>query len=145
MDDLSSANRAANASDVGLIVQGSLIFLSAIVALLGYSVQARLRKKERRLELEEQHRDFLRKAELDLLRTKLQTFVGPATQLGMSAWNTMWRNCFSTESLKKMGAAEAHGGGIPIYNLNSLAGGDRVHKHWNDKVEDGGMGWVDKG
>lgn len=141
MEDISSNNRVTNASDVGLIVQGSLILLSAIVALLGYSMQSKLRKKERRLELEEQHRDYLRKAELDLLRTKLRTFVGPATQLCMCAWNTMWRNCFSVESLKKMSAAEAHGAGVPLTNLNALAGGDRVHKHWNNSVEEGGMGF----
>ena len=56
MDDIAAQNRSTNASDVGLIVQGSLILLSAIVALLGYSVQAKLKKKERRVELEEQHR-----------------------------------------------------------------------------------------
>ena len=97
MSDISESNRSANASDVGLIVQGSLIFLSAIVAILGYSVQAHFKKKERRHEMEEKHRDYLRKTQLDSLRIKMRTFVGPATQLAMSAWNSMWRNCFSAE------------------------------------------------
>ena len=142
MADVAANNRSVNASDVGLIVQGSLILLSALVALLGYSVQAKLKKKERRLEIEEQHRDYLRKAELDLLRTKLRTFVGPATQLALSAWNSMWRSCFDAKSLGDMGAREVHGAGVPKVNLNSLAGGDRVHKYWNDPAEKGGMGFT---
>jgi hypothetical protein len=143
MDDIAAQNRSTNASDVGLIVQGSLILLSAIVALLGYSVQAKLKKKERRVELEEQHRDYLRKAELDLLRTKLRTFVGPAAQLAMSGWNTMWRNCFATKMLRGMGACEAHqGSGLPAVSLNSLAGGDRIHNYWNDTADKGGMGFT---
>ena len=143
MDDLATANRVTNASDVGLIVQGSLILLSAIVALLGYSIQAKLKKKERRAELEEQHLDYLRKAELDLLRTKLRTFVGPATQLGMGGWNTIWRNWASENMIRGMGACEAHAGsGLPKESLNSLAGGDRVFKHWSDPPEQGGMGFT---
>ena len=141
MSDITASNRSVNASDVGLIVQGSLIFLSAIVALLGYSIQAKLKKKERRHEIEEKHRDYLRKAELDLLRVKLRTFVGPATQLALSSWNSIWRNCFNGDSLGSMGAQELHGAGVPLVNLNSLAGGDRVHKYWNDTIEKGGMGF----
>lgn len=139
MSDLSGANRAANASDVGLIVQGTLILLSALVAVGGYFIQGRLRKKERRHESEEAHKEFLRRGELDLLREKLKTFVGPATGLAMSVWNTMWRNCFSNEMLASMGAPEAHGAGVPRVNLNSLAGGDRVCKHWTGSVEEGCM------
>ena len=139
MDEISTQNRSTNASDVGLIVQGSLILLSAIVALLGYSLQSRLKKKERKRELDEQHEDYLRKAQLVLLRAKLRTFVGPATQLAMSAWNTIWRNCFDINSFKSMGAYEKHGAGAPLVNLNLLAGGDRIHKHWVNPVEEGGM------
>ena len=138
---MSGNNRSANASDVGLIVQGSLIFLSAIVAILGYSVQAHFKKKERRHEMEEKHRDYLRKAQLDTLRNKLRVFVGPATQLALSAWNCIWRNCFNAESLGNMGAKEAHGAGVPIVNLNSLAGGDRIYKYWTNSAQEGGMGF----
>ena len=141
MADIAASNRSVNASDAGLIVQGSLILLSAVVALLGYSVQANLKKKERRAEIEENHRDYLRKAELDLLRTKLRTFVGPATQLALCAWNCMWRNCFVANSIGDMGAREASGAGAPLVNLNSLAGGDRVHNYWNNPPEKGGMGF----
>ena len=141
-DALASANRTTNASDVGLIVQGTLILLSALVAVGGYFIQGRLRKKERRVESEEKHKDYLRKAELDLLREKLKTFVGPATGLVMSVWNTMWRNCFSEAMLKGMGAHERHGAGVPRQNLNSLAGGDRISRHWNGPVEEGHMGFT---
>ena len=43
----STGSTSANASDVGLIVQGTLIFLSAIAAIVGYYVQGRLKSKER--------------------------------------------------------------------------------------------------
>ena len=41
-----AANNSTNASDVGLIVQGTLIFLSAVVGVLGYVIQSRLSQKE---------------------------------------------------------------------------------------------------
>ena len=56
-----SAVGANNASDIGLIVQGTLIFLSACIAVLGYAVQSRLSAKaherQLRLEREERHKD----------------------------------------------------------------------------------------
>ena len=67
----------ANASDVGLIVQGTLIFLSAIVAVLGYIIQSRLssraHSKNLKLAREERHKDA------KLLETQhvLNTIVGP--------------------------------------------------------------------
>ena len=141
MDDIASVNRTTNADSMALIVQGTLIFLSAVVAVVGYFVQGQLRKKERRLQSEVEHKDYLRRAKLDLLREKLKTFVGPATMLAMNIWNTMWRNAFSNAMLGGMGAKEDHGAGVPRKNLNILAGGDRVSKHWNNPVEDGGMGF----
>ena len=139
MDDVASMNRTANADSLALIVQGTLIFLSAVVAVVGYFIQGQLRKKERRLQSEVEHKDYLRRATLDLLREKLKTFVGPGTMLAMNIWNTMWRNSFSSAMLAGMGAKEDHGAGVPRKNLNILAGGDRVSKYWNDAVEHGGM------
>ena len=56
-----SAVGANNASDIGLIVQGTLIFLSACIAVVGYVVQSRLSAKaharQLRLEREERHKD----------------------------------------------------------------------------------------
>ena len=138
MSEISGNNRSANASDVGLIVQGSLIFLSAIVAILGYSVQAHFKKKERRHEMEEKHRDYLRKAQLDTLRNKLRVFVGPATQLALSAWNCIWRNCLTPKAL----VTWVLGWGRGTYcESQPLAGGDRIYKYWTNSAQEGGMGF----
>lgn len=134
------STRSANASDVGLIVQGALILLSALVAVAGYFVQGRIRKKERKRESEQRHLDYLRQGELELLRTKLREFVGPAAHLGMCAWNVMWKQCFSTAMTTAMGAQEEQK--RPIRTLNSLAGGDRVHKFWNTPGKEGGLGFT---
>ena len=53
-----------NASDVGLIVQGTLIFLSAVVAVLGYLVQSKLKRKEEKLASERQHDAEIRQLKL---------------------------------------------------------------------------------
>ena len=44
---MSTVGASNNASDIGLIVQGTLILLSAVVAVCGYYVQGRLKSKER--------------------------------------------------------------------------------------------------
>ena len=63
-----------NASDVGLIVQGTLIFLSAVVGVCGYLVQARSRQKQ-----------YIRETQVHYLRTVLDEIIGPAQALGSSA------------------------------------------------------------
>eukprot|EP00943_MAST-04B_sp_MAST-4B-sp1_P005127 g5127.t1 len=70
--------RPANASDVGLIVQGTLIFLSACVAIVGYWVQGQLRAKERRREIDIARSEKLHQARLATVRKKITEFVGPA-------------------------------------------------------------------
>ena len=47
---MSSVGAGANASDVGLIVQGTLILLSSLVAVSGYFVQAKMRSRARERE-----------------------------------------------------------------------------------------------
>jgi len=68
---------STNASDVGLIVQGTLIFLSAVVAVFGYVIQSRLSAKahasQLKLAREERHKD----AKLKELQTTLTQVVGP--------------------------------------------------------------------
>ena len=54
-------------SDLGLIVQGTLILLSSVVAVIGYLIQSNLRKKERN----EMKR-------LDRLTEKFKSFISPA-------------------------------------------------------------------
>lgn len=71
---------SANASDVGLIIQGTLILLSACVAVIGYYVQARLKSKERARELAEAKASRNTEMRLERLRSKIADFVGPASQ-----------------------------------------------------------------
>lgn len=131
---------ASNASDIGLIVQGTLIFLSALVAVAGYVVQSHIRAREQRRQLDLDHKDFLRKQRLELLRNKLRTFIGPANGLMNALWNAVWKLCFNAKSLASMGPAED--GVAPAVNFNTLAGGDdRVYKFWTRPREDGGLGF----
>ena len=75
---MSTVGAGSNASDVGLIVQGTLIFLSAVVAVIGYYVQGQLRAKERRREIQINRTEKLHQARLDKVRKKISEFVGPA-------------------------------------------------------------------
>ena len=70
-----------NASDVGLIVQGTLIFLSAVVAVIGYIVQSKLKSREHYHELEMQHKAKLKQLRLERIREKLDNFIGPMNTL----------------------------------------------------------------
>ena len=45
---MSELPTSRNASDIGLIVQGILIFLSAVIGVVGYYVQGRLKSKEKK-------------------------------------------------------------------------------------------------
>lgn len=70
----------ATASDIGLIIQGTLILLSAIVAVVGYYVQARLKAKERAREIANANATRNTEMRLGRLRSKISDFVGPASQ-----------------------------------------------------------------
>ena len=71
---MSSVGAGSNASDVGLIVQGTLIFLSAVVGVCGYIVQARSKQKQ-----------YLRETQILHLRQVLNDIIGPAQSLGSTA------------------------------------------------------------
>ena len=45
---MSEISTSRNASDIGLIVQGVLIFLSAVIGVIGYYVQGRMKSKEKK-------------------------------------------------------------------------------------------------
>ncbi len=64
----------AEASDVGLIVQGTLIFLSAVVGVCGYLVQARTRQRQ-----------YIRETQVTYLRHVIDEIIGPAQSLGSCA------------------------------------------------------------
>ncbi len=70
-----------NASDVGLIVQGVLIFLSAVVGVLGYVIQSRLGRAQKQREEELERKEHGRQLKLKRVREQIEKFVGPAVQL----------------------------------------------------------------
>ena len=78
--DSELSSRTNNASDIGLIVQGSLILLSALVAVCGYYVQGRLKSKERQREMVDAQRERAVQMRLETLRKKISIFVGPCVQ-----------------------------------------------------------------
>jgi hypothetical protein len=78
------SNVGANASDVGLIIQGTLIFLSACVAVVGYIIQSKLQavahEKELRLARVEKHKEI----KLKQLRESLTNVIGPMQALSQA-------------------------------------------------------------
>ena len=61
-----------NASDVGLIVQGVLIFLSAVVGVLGYVIQSRLGRAQKQREEELERKEHGRQLKLKEYVNKLK-------------------------------------------------------------------------
>lgn len=78
------SNVGANASDVGLIIQGTLIFMSACVAVFGYIIQSKLQavahEKELRLARVEKHKEI----KLKQLRESLTNVIGPMQALSQA-------------------------------------------------------------
>jgi hypothetical protein len=81
---------SANASDVGLIVQGTLIFLSALVGIFGFIVKGRIEAKQRVKEKDLQHQQHLRELRLERIHNQLSTFLGPASIHAMEMWSAFW-------------------------------------------------------
>ncbi len=109
------------------LVQGILIFLSAVVGVVGYIVQSKLKGKERERESQIEHEQHLRKQRLVRVRLQITGFVGPATMLGMGLWNEVWMNVMGDDAINKFGFA-------PRNNLNKLSNG-RVEKYWNEVLK----------
>jgi hypothetical protein len=82
---MSTVGASNNASDTGLIVQGTLIFLSAVVAVFGYIIQGKLKSKEQKREHAAQIELNLSKAKLARVREQIKTYVGPAFSLCMAS------------------------------------------------------------
>ena len=70
-----------NASDIGLIVQGILIFLSAVIGVVGYYVQGRLKSKEKKEEELMRQAMHIRELKLKKINEKLMLFLAPCSQL----------------------------------------------------------------
>lgn len=83
------ADRTANASDVGLVVQGTLIFLSAIVAVLGYVIQNRLHDKAKERQLARERTEKHKEARLARLRKMLHDIIGPMSGLAQQGQQMM--------------------------------------------------------
>jgi hypothetical protein len=82
MDEI--GGRVVNASDAGLIVQGTLILLSAVVGVLGYVVSGRMKARRDERDVLTQRKEELRRMKLQHTRAKLGSFVGPCFQLTMN-------------------------------------------------------------
>ena len=101
-----SATRSSNASDIGLIVQGVLIFLSAVVGVLGYMVQSKMKAKTMQHEQELTHLAHLKQLKLSRVREQLGTFLGPASMHTMQIWHQYWILRSESGILNKMSNGE---------------------------------------
>ena len=62
---------------MGLIIQGSLIFLSAVVGVIGYLVQSKLRLKEEEKRLERDRKEKINLIKLNRVKEQLENYVAP--------------------------------------------------------------------
>lgn len=98
---LGPTDRAFYASDVGLVVQGTLILLSAIIAVLGYVVQNRLKEQARLKERERDRVERYRHTHLKHEREMLHEIIGPLQGL-VQLGSTMIQDFgMSVESIEK--------------------------------------------
>ena len=87
------ASNGSNASDLGLIVQGVLIFLSAIVGIVGYVVQSKLSQRAKTREEELARKEHGRQLKLQRVRQQMNDFVGPAVALTSTHQRYLNRFC----------------------------------------------------
>lgn len=98
------------------IIQGVLIFLSAITAVVGYVVQSRLAQAANKRELAIARRERHLDAKLAKMRQLLKTSVGPMQSLVQAGQNAMWTLGISLSGME--------GGGMMAYYLE-YCGGDQ--------------------
>ena len=79
-----------NASDIGLVVQGVLIFLASVVGVFGFIVKGRIERKAQNRANEVQHQQHLRRLNLERIRLQISMFIGPACQHSMILWSQFW-------------------------------------------------------
>jgi hypothetical protein len=85
------ATSSAAASDVGLIVQGTLIFLSAVVGVFGYLIQAKMARKAETRRREEDKAAKANEMLLHHIETKISLFIGPASALALASVRAMFQ------------------------------------------------------
>ena len=88
-DGMSSLG-GGNASDIGLVVQGVLIFLASVVGVFGFIVKGRIERKAKQREDELQYEQHLRRLNLERIRLQISAFIGPACQHSMALWSQFW-------------------------------------------------------
>ena len=81
---------SANASDVGLIVQGTLIFLSACIGVLGFLVKGTLERKQKVRDSNLAIDRHLSELKLTRIRQQQAIFLGPASMHIMELWSSFW-------------------------------------------------------
>ena len=89
---MSSMVGGGNASDIGLIVQGLLIFLASVVGILGFIVKGRIERKAKQREDDLQYMQHLRRLNLERIRLQISSFVGPAAMHSMAIWSQFWNS-----------------------------------------------------
>jgi hypothetical protein len=87
MDEMSGADIFSYSQ----IIQGVLIFLSAIVGLGGYVVQGKIKSRETQRQLARDRDDERRQLQLTRLRDQMAKFIGPASALSNAFWMAWWR------------------------------------------------------
>ena len=82
----------ASENGTALIVQGVLIFLSAVVGVFGFMVKGRIERKAKNREDHLQYKQHLRRTRLERTRQQISDFVGPASQHSMAIWSQFWNS-----------------------------------------------------
>jgi hypothetical protein len=130
-----SSNMSVNASDVGLIVQGTLIFLSSLVAVLGYFIQSKMRLKEKQREKKMQDATKLNDIKLARIREKATKFIGPAAENAMTIGSHLSYLRDYTEKVYpeewKRFRAQENGPGVGWNNGPGTEGPQTNKRNWN--------------
>ena len=128
------ATSSAAASDVGLIVQGTLIFLSAVVGVFGYLIQAKMARKAEKRRREEDKAAKANDMLLHHIDEKLKLFIGPASALALASARAMFlfrdsaKEYYPEESAAFQTAREERGETMSNYwkatwsNVNTFVG-----------------------
>ena len=112
------SNVGANASDVGLIVQGTLIFLSAVVAVIGYLVQAKLARSAAAHDIQTARAERHKDARLQSLQNQLSNLIGPVQSLIQTGHNMVFTTAARNAKL-----------GTMQYYMSVMGGKEGMSKH----------------
>lgn len=114
------------------IIQGVLIFLSAIVGLGGYFVQGKIKSKETQRQLARDRDDERRQLQLGRLRDQMAKFIGPASALSNAFWMAWWRIFGDKEKFGFFAGSPSDARFGKTLFLNDLTGGKIARYHEED-------------